>query len=225
MSQEPGQNVSSEAREILLVFDFADGAAGWSAGFTDYSLSLAELHLAAGMRPLPSELGVKGHGFYIQGTNVSDDLCMFLTRQVTARDGVKPHCRYSLTCEIEFASNAPTGAVGTGGAPGESVYVKAGGAPVQPTPIIDNDGRVTLNIDKGNQATGGTHAGVAGNVANGRTPAEPPRYVMLTHTYRHPVPISADEHVNLWLFVGTDSGFESQTALYYKKLSFRLVYL
>jgi hypothetical protein len=207
---------------MALMFDFAQGAQGWSAGFTDYALTHADPHLTAALRPLPAELGMTGTGFYLQGTNVSDDLFMFLTRPLTPREGIAPHGRYRVSCEITCASNAPTGAVGVGGAPGEAVFMKGGAAPVQPTPLIDHGGHVTINIDKGHQGTGGAHMGVVGNIANGRPPTEPPQYVLLTQTYCHPVPIAADADGTLWLIVGTDSGFEGHTALYYTKLSFHI---
>ena len=81
---------------------------------------------------------------------------------------------------------------------------------------------VSINIDKGNQSMGGKDAGVAGNIANGRQADDPPQYIILTRTYRHPHPIQTNEQGHIWLIVGTDSGFEGQTALYYKNIVVKL---
>ncbi|MEO1401443.1 MAG: hypothetical protein AAFV72_09400 [Cyanobacteria bacterium J06635_1] len=207
---------------IEINSDFAKGAEGWSPGFTDYSLELADLGLIAGIRPMPENLGVSSTSYYIQGRNSSDDLFMFLTRRLTPQNSIQPNSHYQLEVEIQFASDAPSGAVGIGGAPGESVFVKAGASSIQPTALINAAGEVSINIDKGNQAQGGQDAGVVGNVANGRSPEEPVEYVLLTLTYRHPTPVITDTDGNLWLIVGTDSGFEGQTSLYYKQISVSL---
>ena len=202
--------------------DFASGPEGWSAGFTDYALTLADLGLSSGMRPMPENLCVNNTGYYIQGSNRSDDLFMFLTRRLTAQNQIKPNTNYFLEYEIQFASDAPSGAIGIGGPPGEAVFVKAGASSIQPIALIDNAGEVSINIDKGNQSQGGQDVGVAGNVANGRSPEKPTEYVLLTLTYQHPTPITADANGNIWLIVGTDSGFEGQTALYYTKINVKL---
>lgn len=202
--------------------DFSNGAEGWSSGFTDFSLITADLGLIAGIRPMPESLGVDSTGYYIQGMNRSDDLFMFLTRRLTAQEQIEPNTNYFLEYEIQFASDAPSGAIGIGGAPGESVFVKAGGSSIQPIALIDIDGEVAINIDKGNQSAGGKDVGVVGNVANGRDAEEPVEYTLLTLVYQHATPITADAHGNLWLVVGTDSGFEGTTALYYKRVDVKL---
>lgn len=212
-----------EPTVITSVTDFADGPRGWIAGFSDYILSLAALNMASGIRPLPGELGLDGTGYYIQGTNTSDDLFMFLTRRFTVQDGIEPNRQYAFAAEIQVASDAPSGAGGVGGAPGESVYLKAGACSSQPFAQIDHEGMVTLNIDKGAQSNGGADAGVAGNIANGRSATEPRQFVLLSRSYAHVKTVSADSAGNLWVIVGTDSGFESFTSLYYKVIKIVLL--
>ncbi|MFG6100511.1 hypothetical protein D0962_37540 [Leptolyngbyaceae cyanobacterium CCMR0082] len=207
---------------IDLSSDFANGAEGWSAGFTDYALTLADLGLSSGIRPMPENLGLNSTGYYIQGRNSSDDLFMFLARRLTPENQIKPNTTYRLEYEIQFASDAPSGAIGIGGAPGEAVFVKAGASSVQPIALIDVAGQISINIDKGNQSQGGRDVGVAGNVANGRNPEEPTEYALVTLVYQHPTPVTADANGNLWLVVGTDSGFEGPTALYYTKINVKL---
>jgi len=80
---------------------------------------------------------------------------------------------------IELASDVPSNCVGIGGAPGESVYLKAGVSLVEPVPMLEGND-VRLNVDKGNQAGGGADASVIGNIANGlpvRRSSGPVRHV------------------------------------------------
>ena len=75
---------------------------------------------------------------------------------------------YLARFNVEIATNVPSGCIGVGGAPGESVWVKAGATTVEPV-AIDQGGQLRMNIDKGNQSNGGANAVVLGNVANSRS--------------------------------------------------------
>src|SRR6184192_1463014 len=69
---------------VSISFDFRNGALGWQAGFADYPPATNKngiYELLAEMRTLPPELGANGNGFYIQGSNRSDDLFMFMKRR------------------------------------------------------------------------------------------------------------------------------------------------
>ena len=57
--------------------------------------------------------------------NLPDDLFMFLKRRLGTDDGIVPGQKYRITYTMVFASSAPSGAAGIGGAPGESVFIKA----------------------------------------------------------------------------------------------------
>src|SRR4030042_681907 len=168
--------VSSSVR---LEFDFRRGVQDWEAGFAEYSPEMEYMMLEAEIRPLPSELGINGTGYYLQGMNHSDDLFMFLKRRLGPDDGVAPGQEYRVVFTIVFASNAPSGAVGIGGSPGESAYLKAGASTAEPEVYIDSDtGHYLMNVDKGSGNSGdGTAASVAGNIANGLSAEENPRHV------------------------------------------------
>ena len=213
------------APTVRRSFDFRSGRQGWAAGFADYAPEMVDLlELDAGLRALPPELDLVGPGFVLSGANRSDDLFMFLKRQLTAADGIKPGQTYTVDYVVVFASAAPTGCAGIGGAPGESVYLKAGAASVEPLASLDAvDNHVRMNIDKGNQAVGGPAASLVGNVANGR-PCEPgaESFVCLRRPHQHPSPVPASAEGSLWLLVGTDSGFEGTTTLYYQRVEVRL---
>jgi hypothetical protein len=209
---------------IDIRFDFRRGEEGWTAGFADYAVGQEDsLALDSGVRPLPAELGIDGTGFYLQGNNVSDDLFMFLTRRLANEDGLRAGAAYDLTYELRFASNAPSDCSGIGGAPGESVILKAGGAPVAPR-AVEMDGEIRMNVDKGNQTESGPAASAAGNIANG-IPCEDGEvpYVSLTRRHIHSSPVGAGGDGSLWLLVGTDSGFEGLTGIYYERIAVQLV--
>jgi len=146
---------------------------------------------------------------------------MYLKRPLTELDGLQPSQAYLLSFRIRFASNAAGGCPGSGGSAGDSVYLKAGGSPQEPIPLL-NGTFVDINVDKGFQAEGGQNAGVVSNIANGRGCHQTPKYVMLTRTYQHPFPISTSNDGQLWIMVGTDSAFEDLTALYYSEIDVKL---
>lgn len=207
-------------REIVLRYDFNEGSSGWLAGFSDYSLKTGDLEFLAEVRPLPDEIDSSRKGYFLQGMNRSDDLFMYLKRPLNAQDGLTPNTQYSISIQLGLASNAPTGAIGIGGAPGESVYLKAGVSAVEPVSRLIAD-FVGINIDKGEQSNGGRDMQVIGNIANGRQP-EPGTgkspYVFLTRIHHLPELVSTDERGVLWVVLGTDSGYEGLTGLYYESV-------
>ncbi len=215
------------AGTVELSYDFGDGAHGWQAGFADYPVGTDAFHeLDSGIRPLPAELNTAKTGFLLSGNNHADDLFMFFAKKLGPEDGIVAGRTYCVRFVIRFASNAPTGCFGVGGAPGENVYLKAGATPDEPTRSEDGNGWWRMDVDKGNQSEGGDAASSAGNVANGldcNTVPEPRPYVSLTRRHTHTTTVTADDDGVLWLLIGTDSGFEATTALYYERVDVRLI--
>ncbi len=215
-------------QSILKNFDFRQGTLGWSAGFADYSPEMGDLNLKAELRELPPSLGVSGTGFYLQGVNRSDDLFMFLKRCLKRDDGIQPKQTYEVELVLSLASNAPSNCAGVGGAPGESVYLKAGATSSEPLSVLDSDNFFRMNVDKGNQNDGGSAATVVGNIANGIPCEKIPDlsqapYVSLRREHRHRPAVKANEQGEIWLLIGTDSGFEGKTGLYYQQIEVKLV--
>ncbi|WP_406695215.1 dockerin type I domain-containing protein [Singulisphaera sp. Ch08] len=205
---------------VTASFDFTQGDQGWESGFADLPANPnASYELQAGLRPLPPSLGVNGTGYLLQSHNRSDDVFMYLKRKLDVTDGIVPNQVYSVKFQITLASNAPSGSFGVGGAPGEAVVLKAGAGPVEPRGVANN-GFVRLNVDIGDQSTGGPGASAVGHIANGETEngTDPVPYVSLTKQHTHTFAAKADNDGNLWLLVGTDSGFEGLTALYYQEI-------
>jgi hypothetical protein len=181
--------------------------------------------LEAETRPLSSELGINGTGYYLQGMNHSDDLFMFLKRRLGTDDGVVPGQEYRVRFTIVFASNAPSRGIGIGGSPGESVYLKAGASRMESEVHLDStDNHYRMNVDKGSGNSGnGTAASVVGYIANGLSAEENPRYVSLERQHEHNYTVAASPDGELWLLVGTDSGFEGLTGIYYQSIVVALI--
>lgn len=211
--------MSEKTNSVALSFDFATSASGWSGDFADYPVGEeAFFELAWGWDVLPEGLG--GHGMRMSGNNHSDDLFMFLRRRVA---GLRPSTCYRADYRLILATNASTGCIGVGGAPGEAVFVKAGASTVEPVPLIAEDGNYRLNVDKGNQAQGGRDAVVVGDLANGDTDCANPSY-RLKRLANEPGSLDAtsDKDGALWLFVGTDSGFEATSTPFYSEIAISL---
>ena len=201
-------------------FDSADH--GWQGGFVDLPVNAGDTYkmVYEPFKQLPAELGT-GSAPFLQSQNLSDDVFMFLKKQVT---GLTPNTNYIAYFEVVLATNVPANSVGVGGSPSESVYVKAGGSPIEPKGIIEtvgNEDYYRLNVDKGNQSTAGDHAVIIGNVAktNGDD-SDLYQNKLLTNANRF-VAIRTDQNGRAWIFVGTDSAFEGLTQLYYKSITVR----
>ena len=206
------------ADAIRLEFDFAQSDHGFLAGFADYLQNgLSDYQLTNSWQARPTNLGGSS-ALFISGFNHSDDLFMFWKKRIT---GLPPNTSVMLTMEIELASKYAEGLVGAGGPPGEGVTVKAGAVAFEPQAVLESregEGWLRMNLDKGNQTVGGTDMSVIGNVAKPDDGNE--NYVLLMrHQHGKPFTVTTASDGSLWLIFGTDSGFESTTALYYSRLT------
>jgi hypothetical protein len=204
-----------------LLFTFCRDAGGWLGGFADLPADELEGELFAlsfRRAAVPGQPELL-RGLRLSGANRSDDLFMFLKRQVT---GLVPGARYAVGLRVILYTEAGRGCVGVGGAPGEGVTVKAGAVPFEPLAVPD-DGVLRMNLDKGQQARGGTEARVLGNLAAARARCEggvfvPKRFA----TAGRALVGEADRDGNLWVIFGTDSGFEGTTTYFVTELRLRL---
>jgi hypothetical protein len=204
---------------VTAAFNFTTSAYGWTAGFADYPPDWAEqMELVSGHEALPAELGVAGKGLFIGGTNHSDDLFMFWKGRV---QGLAPATTYRVRFEVEFASSAPSGCMGIGGAPAEAVYVKVGATVVEPVATVVQDmggDYYRMNIDKSDQAGSGEDAFVIGHVGTSHEDCHAWSWELVTLTSAGEYRVTTDATGALWLIVGTDSGFEGRTELYYTRI-------
>ena len=206
------------AQAIQLDYNFRNGALNWTADFAGYHPAYNTngfYQLASGVRYMPRKLTIlPRRAFYIQGTAGGPGLIMFLKRHLTAADGIVAGQSYRIDYVVNLASNAPTGCAGIGGPPGESVFLRTGASPIEPLAVALPNGGLQLNIDL-NTATS-----PAGDVANGMecenaSPTFP--FVLFQRSAQHPT-VTADANGELWLFVGTGSGFDGMTRLYYQSI-------
>lgn len=206
---------SNDQDEPHYAFDFEQSDHGWQAGFSDYPKDNADIYeLASGRKALPSD--AQKQGFMLSGHNRSDDLFMYLKGQFT---GLAASSRYQANIQLTLLTSAGEGCAGAGGAPGESVWVKFGFAETEPKQVD-----YYLNQDKGNQGNSGKNANIIGNVAASGANCEGSQYVekRLASTALTQLQFTTNSDGSIWLFVGTDSGYEGKTTLYYDKIDIQL---
>ena len=197
-------------------FDFNPGLEGWQGGFADYPAG-DDLELLFDRSPLPVPLDSDEFALKIGGTNTSDDLFMFVKKRL---DGFTPNTLFSISFEIELASNAPEESVGIGGSPGSSVYLKAGAVSYEPMALLVEDptfdeGYFEMNVDKGGQSQGGEDVVLLGNIGHDGSEFE---YTLIRRISPEPLMATTNDDGELWIFAGTDSAFEGRTVLFYNNI-------
>lgn len=208
---------NDDGLDAITVVDsnFETGTDKWTAEFAEYDTTVVDstLTMKFAQSRLPTGLDTSQHAFMIQSTNRSDDMFMYLKKKVT---GFVPNGTYVVQFDINLATNYPASSFGTGGSPGSSVYVKAGASASAPArKLVKSFYQFTL--DKGQQSQGGTDALVLGDVANGR---EDTKYALVKRSNSgKPFTVKASANGEIWLFVGTDSGYEGLTKLYYDRIT------
>jgi hypothetical protein len=214
--------------ELFFDFDLTKDTDGWSGDFSDLPVDYDEdlYRLFFGVQPLPAELGSGKTALMLESMNASDDVFMFIKRQLDAADGLKPDTTYLVEIVVEFATNVPAGLFGVGGPPGEALFVKVGAAGLEPVRVErgDSDYReYRLNVNKGEQSEGGKNAVVVGDIAKEDSDEEDWSWILKSLSNKgEPLEITTDSEGNLWIFVGTDSGFEGLTTLYYTNVQLTL---
>jgi len=211
-------------KEFRFDFTFEENEEGWITGFADLPADYNQesFELDAGWGELPS--GLEGNAIYMQGHNRSDDLFMYLTKEI---EGLKPDTRYQLVFTIELASNTPAGMVGIGGSPGESVFVKAGAVNYEPEAIEEADGHLRMDIDKGNQSSEGKDMINLGTISNPNINLETftgEEYALMTlDNLDKTFSVTTNSDGSVWVIVGTDSGFEGLTKVYYDQIAIEFI--
>lgn len=205
-------------------YSFERGTEGFSAVFADLPANYDQATYQLDFRREPVPPPLQGFtGIRLSGQNSSDDLAMLIKTPV---QGLLPDKLYRVELDAELITDTPHSCSGVGGAPGESVYVKLGAASTEPLAVIDpTDQWLRLNIDFGNQSTGGADARVAGNLANRQScenglPAD--WELKKVTTEGQTIIRQSDSNGTLWVFAGTDSAFEGFTRYYIVSLTVRL---
>lgn len=196
-----------------LKYDFEKGLDGFEVGYADLpsekgTKEFYELEFKYSNIPVE---GTNTKGMFLAGNNHSDDLFMYVYKDISDQTNFKPNTSYNITMTFKIATNEPAGSFGSGGAPGESVYVKGGVVTREPKPYIDNMGYYRMNIDKGNQSFGGKELPLIGNIAK-RNGTSDRTYAF--NTYEVNQNINVGSSGKAYILIGLDSGYEGITKIY-----------
>jgi hypothetical protein len=213
---------TTTAYSVQFTQDFKLDTGGWVGESSDYTTDTAPTGVVFESRDI-SLLNTDykdTKAYYISGTNRSDDLLLYVKKQIA---GLVANTEYTFSVtSLNLLSNAPSGCLGAGGAPGESVYVIGAASPTEPKPVTTN-GDVRLSIDHGNQGTAGATSFIMGNVANGLPCNGTPTYASKLLRNTTGVKVKTDGEGKVWVLLGIDSGYEAATSIYLQNVTFQFV--
>lgn len=154
-----------------------------------------------------------GNAIRISGSNHSDDMFMGFYKKIT---GLEANETYIYKLSFDIGTNIPKGMGGIGGSPGSSVYVKAGIVPEAPLVEVDQlDHYRFSNLDKSNQSQSGVDLKVVTDMEKKSNDySEDYEYKTIV---RHFI-ATTNENGEAYIIVGTDSGFEGLTTVYYDNI-------
>jgi hypothetical protein len=203
----------SEAAPIVkLRSSFDEGTDHWIGEFADLpleaDLTIYELEHKRELLPLPGNN--KDYGYKLKGMNRSDDLFMFMYKKVS---GLQPNATYDVSMHFDLYTNQAGGGFGIGGSPSDAVHVKAGVVNVEPKRIIVDD-YYRMSIDTGSQIESGEQMQRIGNIA--KPDADKDGYQRKPFAYD--TKVTTDKNGEAYLVIGTDSGYEGLTTLYYDNI-------
>lgn len=224
LTQPQGVRCNAEeefAEQRSLAFEHGPG--GFTPLFADLPAQGQDIYeLDFAWETLPPPLEAR-RGLRLTGHNRSDDLAMMIVGPV---GGLEAGVRYAVELEVELASDVPGGCFGSGGSPGDGVYVKLGVLGRRPGAVtVDEGGVPTLrpDFDFGQQSQSGADAVVVGTLANRQDCEAEGEWELKTLSTRgRPLEATADEAGRLWVVAGTDSAFEGLTRYYFTALRIRL---
>jgi hypothetical protein len=198
-------------------FNFETDAQGWNAYYSDYPVGQENFYeLFFGHSRLPAPLDITVKALKITGNNHSDDLLSLIYRKFEA---LEPNRVYAVSFSIDLASNVQTNIIGIGGAP--DLALGAGGISFEPASSIDDQGLYRPNFSSALQSRQSNDTlKMLGTIGVGENITE---YTLINrNNLQDPIYLSSNNKGELWLVIGTDSGFEGPTTLYYKTISVSL---
>jgi hypothetical protein len=196
------------ALPVALTVDFA-ASPSCSGADADYTVATAPPDMVSAQTPLPAPF--QGQGWRLSGTNRSDDLFIYAKCRL---DGLQPQQTYQVAFAVAFLTDAPTGCIGVGGAPGEGVTLHAGATATEPLSQLQNSGDFRVNLDRGNQTVGGSQSQALGHIGNTVSTCSQRQFNAKTLQPDAVLQTQADAQGRLWLHVGIDSGYEAYSAVY-----------
>lgn len=214
-------NFSVLIGEQQIEFNFLKDHEGWVGDFSDYPIGAETFYqLAWGWSNLPrADLEVHQKGIFLTGNNHSDDLFMFIKKQI---GNLHPHAEYDVFFSVVLQTNIPPEVdAGVGGQPGQSVHFKVGASTEEPKKVIHENDYI-LSVDKGIQRNNGTNAIRIGNLINPAVDPVSRHFKPKELNSEKAIRAKADSDGKIWLFLGTDSGYEGITLYYITKVSLTL---
>jgi len=212
---------NTKSSKMDYSFDFNSiGMENWMSFFSDYpegEENFYELIFESSNLPEPLDTNLKA--LKISGNNHSDDLFSAVYRKF---DGLQPNKNYSITFDIDFASNAPTNAFGVGGSP--DLSIGAGGISYVPKNTLDsNIQHYQPNFESKLQGHLSNEVfQVLGTI--GVSDIIPTPFMIINrNNLNNPIEVMSNSDGEVWLMIATDSGYEATTTLYYTsiKISFK----
>lgn len=208
---------STAAIGSSLQFDFTQNDGGFTPIFSDYPNSegleeFYEFQHSYGKVPIPGA----GKGIFISGNNHSGDLFMGYVKML---EGFVPARTYHFTVSFKLATDVESGLVGVGGSPGESVAVKCGITSTEPMATVVENGAFEyyrMSIDTGRQGNSGKDMIVVGDMAKAEN-NRPGEYEF--KEFQAEFDVTANIRGEVFLIIGTDSGFEATTSYYLDDIS------
>lgn len=198
-------------------YTFEKGTEGWTSYFSDYHVEgedFYELDFKYTSLPLPLDTSRKA--IMITGHNHSDDLICMVYRKM---EGLQPNRIYAVTFNVDLASNTPSNSFGIGGSP--DIAIGAGGLSFAPSSRIDEEGLYRPNFTSQLQSKESNDTlKVLGTIGVGE---DVHVFTMINrNNLNNPVNIAANDKGEMWLMIGTDSGYEGITTLYYTSIKIKM---
>lgn len=215
-----------EAKTVVIEADFnknadSGGAVdGWKAVYAEYPEGEEEFYeLESGAKNLPEPLDQTKKAFMLSGNNHSDALQMWLVKQLS---GLAANAKYTIETEVELASKYPDGSVGIGGSPGNAVHLVSKFATEGYTlekGKTEGD-NVKLTLKKVESVPESVLNFELGDVS---IASEQYVYKLITRKKSSsPNVVVTDNAGKVWAVVGTWSGFEGISTLYYTRIKITL---
>jgi hypothetical protein len=193
-------------------YDFAEDLHGFVPGFSDYPAGSDDSIYYQLKYDYADQAGI-GKSIMLSGNNRENGLFMFLKKKLT---GLQPNTEYTITFNVDFASNAQ---IGVAGYPAENVLMKVGATDIEPKRVIEND-HFIMNIDKGEQGQNGVDMIIIGDIS---IPSGNNGYINVSRSNSsftdNPLEVKSNNRGELWLIVGTDSAYKGITTVYYTSIS------
>lgn len=205
--------------EVVRRYEFTRGpVTGWAFGTADYSALTAPVDVDSSIADAPDPFA--GTGLLLAGTNRSDDLLVYAKTQIA---GLEASRSYRVSVRVTLLTDAPSGCVGVGGAPGESVWVIAAVGPIEPVTVLA-DGEYRVNMQRGNQGQRGPASQVLGTIGNVGSTCSVRQWEAKTlqSGLDQSLVVNTAADGTAWLLLGIDSGFEARSRVYLRSVEIQL---